>query len=160
MPGASGVRRVYLLGQGISYSASPDMHNAAFHALGMDWTYELLEVPSEEVPSAVLRLREDDVAGANVTIPHKISVIDHLDSVDPEALRARAVNTIANEAGRLVGSNTDVAGIRTAIEDVGVEPRGANVVILGAGGHAPAAPVALDGGRGETGHPRPDDARL
>jgi shikimate dehydrogenase len=121
------------------------MHNAAFQALGMDWTYELLDVPSEELPSAVRRLREVDVAGANVTIPHKISVIDHLDSVDPEALRARAVNTIAKEAGRLVGSNTDVAGIRAAVADVGLEPRGADVVILGAGGSARAAAVALDG---------------
>src|SRR5947209_10230889 len=156
----SGVRRVYLLGQGISYSASPDMHNAAFHALGMDWTYELLEVPSEEVPSAVLRLREDDVAGANVTIPHKVAVIDRLDSVDPEALRARAVNTIANDGGRLVGSNTDVAAIRTAIDDLGVEPRGANVVILGAGGSARAAAVALDGAHLTFVARRPDDVDM
>ena len=146
MQGTSGVRRrVFLLGHGISYSASPAMHNAAFRELGMDWTYELLDVPSDQLPSAVRRLRADDAAGANVTIPHKVAVIDHLDSVDPEALRAQAVNTIANDGGRLVGSNTDVAGIQAAITDVGLEPRGADVVILGAGGSARAAAVALDG---------------
>lgn len=121
------------------------MQNAGFQSLGLDWTYELLDVAPDALPAAIARLREADVAGANVTIPHKLAVIDRLDSVDPEALRAQAVNTIANDGGRLTGSNTDVAGIRTAIEEVGVEPRGANVVILGAGGSARAAAVALDG---------------
>jgi shikimate dehydrogenase len=133
------------------------MQNAGFHSLGLDWTYELLDVAPDGLAAAIARLRESDVAGANVTIPHKLAVIDRLDSVDPEALRARAVNTIANDGGRLVGSNTDVAGIRTAIEDVGVEPRGANVVILGAGGSARAAAVALDGAHVTFVARRPDD---
>ncbi|HSS95352.1 MAG TPA: shikimate dehydrogenase, partial [Candidatus Dormibacteraeota bacterium] len=61
------------------------------------------------------------------------------------AIRARAVNTIAREGTRLVGYNTDVAGVRAAVADVGVEPRGADVVILGAGGSARAAALALEG---------------
>ncbi len=143
MRGTAGVRRhVYLLGHGISYSASPAMHNAAFAELGLDWTYDLLDIPPAELRAAIARLRELDVAGANVTIPHKLAVMDLLDGVDPEALRARAVNTIAKEGSRLVGSNTDVAAIRAAVADVGVEPRGADVVILGAGGSARAAAVA------------------
>jgi shikimate dehydrogenase len=121
------------------------MHNAAFRALGLDWTYELLDVPPAEVAAAVSRLRQPDVAGANVTIPHKAAVMRHIDSVDPEAIRARAVNTIAREGGRLVGSNTDISAIRSAISDVGVDPKGAHVVILGAGGAARAAAVALEG---------------
>jgi shikimate dehydrogenase len=71
--------------------------------------------------------------------------MEHLDGVNPEALRARAVNTIVNENGRLTGSNTDVAAIRAAADEVGVEPRGAKVVILGAGGAARATAVALEG---------------
>src|SRR5260370_4837669 len=71
--------------------------------------------------------------------------MDLLDGVDPEALRARAVNTIAKEGSRLVGSNTDVAAIRAAVGDLGVEPRGADVLILGAGVSARAAAVALAG---------------
>jgi shikimate dehydrogenase len=121
------------------------MHSAAFAALGLDWTYELLDIPPEELRTAIARLRDPDVAGANVTIPHKVAALNLLDSVDPEALRARAVNTIAKDGLRLVGSNTDVAAIRAAITEVGVEPRGADVVILGAGGSARAAAVALDG---------------
>jgi shikimate dehydrogenase len=121
------------------------MHNAAFRAVGLDWTYELLDVTSGEVPAAMGRLRQPDVGGANVTIPHKQAVLQHLDIVDPEALRARAVNTIAREGDRLVGSNTDIAAIRAAVASVGLEPKGARVVILGAGGAARASAVALEG---------------
>lgn len=121
------------------------MHNAAFGALGLDWTYELLDIPPGDLPSAMRRLRSPEAGGANVTIPHKRAVMDHLDTIDPEALRAGAVNTIARDGVRLVGSNTDIAGIRSAIAEVGLEPRGADVVILGAGGSARAAAVALEG---------------
>ena len=115
------------------------MHNAAFGALGLDWTYELLDVPAAELPAALERLRAPDVAGANVTIPHKLAVMERLDGLDADAMRAHAVNTIARDGGRLVGSNTDVAGIRSAISEVGLKPRSANVVILGGGGSARAA---------------------
>ena len=121
------------------------MHNAAFRALGLDWTYEALDVAAADLQGAVARLRAADVAGANVTIPHKQAVLERLDTLDPEAVRARAVNTISTRGGRLAGSNTDIAAIRSAASDVGVEPKGARVVILGAGGAARAAAVALDG---------------
>jgi shikimate dehydrogenase len=121
------------------------MQAAAFRAVGLDWTYELLDVPPGELPGTMARLREEGVAGANVTIPHKQAVMDRLDELDPPALRARAVNTIVNRNGRLTGSNTDVAAIRAAVDDVGVVIAEARVVILGAGGAARAAVVAVDG---------------
>jgi len=134
------------------------MHNAAFGALGMDWSYELLDTPREHLGDAVRGLRADDVAGANVTIPHKQAVMDHLDGVAPEALRARAVNTIVKENGRLGGYNTDIAAIRGALEEMGVEPAHVNAVILGAGGAARAAAVALDGSHLTFASRHPDDA--
>jgi shikimate dehydrogenase len=135
------------------------MHNAGFEALGLDWTYELLDVSPADLPGAVERLRAPDVAGANVTIPHKQAVIARLDGVDADALRAHAVNTIVRDGARLVGSNTDVAGVRAAIREVGLEPRGANVVILGGGGSARAAAVALAGAHLTfvSRHPEDDD---
>src|SRR4030088_2459087 len=107
------------------------MHNAAFRALDLDWSYELLDVSPGDLPTALTRLRQPDVAGANVTIPHKQAVMQHMDAVDPEAVKARAVNTIVTNGGRLIGSNTDIAAINAALAGVGVEPKGANVVILG-----------------------------
>ena len=121
------------------------MHNAAFAAAGLEWKYELLDVPPAELPTAVERLRATEVAGANVTIPHKQGVMEHLDGLDADAMRAHAVNTIVRDGDRLLGSNTDVAGIRDAISEVGLRAVGANAVILGGGGSARAAAVALEG---------------
>jgi shikimate dehydrogenase len=136
------------------------MHNAAFKAVGLAWTYELLDINPLELPAAVARLREQDVAGANVTIPHKLAVMERIDRLDADAMRARAVNTIANENGKLVGSNTDVAGIRAAVDELGLQPRGTAVVILGAGGSARAAAVALDGAHLTFVSRHPQDADL
>lgn len=121
------------------------MHNAAFRALGLDWSYELLDVPAERLSEALTTLRAKDCAGANVTIPHKQAVMQHLDRLEPAALRARAVNTIKHDGDLLAGDNTDVAGVEAALHEVDIEPAGAKVVILGAGGSARAAAVALEG---------------
>jgi shikimate dehydrogenase len=121
------------------------MQNAAFQATGLDWTYELLDVPPDQLPRAMSAVRGKDSAGANVTIPHKLAVMQHLDRLDPEALRAHAVNTVSRDGGHLVGSNTDVAGITAAATELGFRARGATVVVLGAGGSARAAAVALEG---------------
>lgn len=134
------------------------MHNAAFRALGLDWTYELLDVPPTGLSAALEGLRQVDVAGANVTIPHKQAVMQYLDSVDAEAVKARAVNTIVRAGDRLTGSNTDIAAIRSAIESVGVEPRGANVVVFGVGGSARATSVALEGAHVTFVSRHPEDA--
>lgn len=133
------------------------MHNAAFAALRLDWIYELLDVAPAELPAALKGLRHPDVAGANVTIPHKQAVMQHMDAVDPDALRARAVNTIVRDGNRLVGSNTDIQAIRSAIASVGLEPKGAKAVILGAGGSARAAAVALEGAHATFVSRHPDD---
>jgi shikimate dehydrogenase len=154
------VRVVYLLGHGISYSRSPDMHKAAFRALGLDWTYELFDVAPDGVPAAMNRLRQSDVAGANVTIPHKQAALQHMDTVDPDAVRARAVNTIVRVGDRLVGSNTDIPAIRASIAALGLEPKGATAVILGAGGAARASAVALEGAHLTFVSRHPDDADL
>lgn len=136
------------------------MHNAAFHTMRLDWKYELMDIPTADLPAAVERLRAPDVGGANVTIPHKQAVMDRLDGLDADAMRAHAVNTIAREGERLIGSNTDVAGVRAAISEVGIEPRGANVVILGSGGAARAAAVALEGAHLTFVSRHPDDDDL
>ena len=121
------------------------MQNAAFRETGLDWTYELLDVAPDELTAAMRRLRESDCRGGNVTIPHKQAVMEHLDVIDDVAMRCRAVNAIVNDAGRLAGHNTDVAGVRRALDGLGVDPHGANAVILGAGGAARATAQALEG---------------
>jgi shikimate dehydrogenase len=118
------------------------MQNAAFAAAGLeDWSYELFDVPPEELEAAVAALRLPGRAGANVTIPHKLAVLPLLDGCDELATRVGAVNFIHREGERLIGGNTDVAGVRAALAEVGW--RAGRVVILGRGGSARAAAVAL-----------------
>lgn len=119
------------------------MQNAAFAVAKLDWTYELLDVAPDDLKQAVQGLRSPDVRGANVTIPYKQAVMDDLDTVDAVAVRARAVNTIVNDGGRLAGFNTDVAAIAAAVAGSGLTGSG-HVVILGTGGSARAAAAALE----------------
>ncbi|MGH7883253.1 MAG: shikimate dehydrogenase family protein [Candidatus Dormibacteraceae bacterium] len=138
-------QKVVLLGQGIGYSASPAMQAAAFAAADLEWSYELLDVPPERLAVTLSQLREEPFVGANVTIPHKVAVMSRLDEIEGEAVAAGAVNTIRREGQRLIGSNTDVAGLRAALATVGLDDCRGRVVVLGGGGSARAAAVALAG---------------
>ena len=120
------------------------MHNAAFAELGLDARYEALDVTSDELPEVMTRLREDRVYGANVTVPHKLTVLPFMDELTDAAQAMGAVNTIINRDGRLVGDNTDATGfLRGLIEDADLEPRGRRAVLLGAGGAGRAVAYAL-----------------
>jgi shikimate dehydrogenase len=126
-------RRVALLGKPVGESLSPRMQNAAFAAAGLDWEYVALEVSPEELAPTVQRLRGEDWAGANVTIPHKLAAAVLCDEADGES-----VNTLVFRDSRVLGFNTDqeiVAGIRSE-----------RVCLIGAGG---AAKALLPGLRGE-----------
>ena len=133
------MRVCYLLGYPVGHSMSAVMHNAAFQELGLDYRYELKSVPPEELGALVAsELRRTDIAGGSVTIPHKIAIIEHLDGVDPSALRIGAVNTIVNEDGRLKGYNTDGTGALMGLTEAYGRVEEARVVMVGAGGAARA----------------------
>jgi shikimate dehydrogenase len=136
--------RLGLIGDPVAHSISPAIQGAALAALGLDATYELWQTPAAELPARVASLRAPDVLGANVTVPHKLAVMDHLDEVTPLARRAGAVNTIVNRGGRLAGDNTDVHGFATSLvaacPNAGVRP----ALVLGAGGAARAVVLALE----------------
>jgi shikimate dehydrogenase len=136
------------------------MQNAAFAAAGLDWTYQLLDVQPAQLPAAIDGLRAPDVRGANVTIPYKQSVMDQLDVIDPAAVKARAVNTIVRDDGRLNGFNTDIAAMQAAFSEAGVEPLGAHAVVLGTGGAARAASAALEGAHVTFVSRHPEDSDL
>ncbi len=137
------MKRVFLLGYPLAYSISPAMHNAAFRAINLDWQYELLETATQGLPNAIARLKEADCAGANVTIPHKQSVLQFLDDVSATARAIGAVNTIIHREGKLIGDNTDGIGFIASLRESHINPRNARVVILGAGGAARAVAFAL-----------------
>jgi shikimate dehydrogenase len=135
-----------LIGYPVHHSLSPSMHNAAFHALNIEAHYALWETPLSELEARMHSLRALHVFGANVTIPHKEAVLPWLDAIDTQAERIGAVNTIVNRAGRLIGYNTDAPGFLRALQEQAgpaYKLQGKHVVILGNGGAARAAAVAL-----------------
>lgn len=140
-----GTTKVYaILGDPVAHSLSPKMHNAALSALGIDGIYVPFQVAPEQLPAAIAGVRALQIAGLSVTVPHKERIIPLLDEIDPAAERIGAVNTVVNRQGRLIGYNTDAPGFLRALRGtLDFSPRHKEVVLIGAGGAARAALVAL-----------------
>ena len=122
-----------LAGQPFTFNVK--VHNAAYRALGLDYTFVSFGV--EDAALGVQAVRTLGIRGMNVTMPHKQAVIPHLDALDETAREIGAVNTIDNRSGYLTGYNTDCLGAVRALEEVATLP-GKRVALLGAGGAARA----------------------
>lgn len=129
-----------ILGHPVGHSLSPAMHNAAFEALNINGVYLAFDVT--DLKAAVQGIRALGIKGLSVTIPHKVAVMDLLDSIDPVAERIGAVNTIINRNGRLGGTNTDWLGAVKALEEK-ADIKGNSVLVIGAGGSARAICAGL-----------------
>jgi shikimate dehydrogenase len=135
---------VAVLGHPVAHSLSPRIHNTAFRAQSVDMVYLAFDVHPALLGQAVHGFRALGVRGANVTLPHKETVVPLLDEVKPAADRLGAVNTIVNDQGNLVGHNTDVAGFLAALRTVRAEgARGVRCLVFGAGGAARAVVAGL-----------------
>ncbi|OGP57426.1 MAG: shikimate dehydrogenase [Deltaproteobacteria bacterium RBG_13_61_14] len=130
-----------IIGNPVAHSLSPAIHNAAFSALGLNFAYTAHRV--EDVEAAVKGIRALGIRGASVTIPHKLAVIPYLDEVDPVASWIGSVNTIVNDGGKLLGSNTDGEGAMKALVEAGVKLPGKRVLMIGSGGAARAVGFTL-----------------
>ncbi len=134
-----------IVGWPLEHTLSPVMHNAAYQALGLDWAYVPIPVKDESQLVSVLETAvAADFAGLNITMPHKRAVLGLCDDVATPARMAGAVNTVHVADGRLIGYNTDGRGLLESLaEDAGFDPAGRSVALLGAGGAAGAAFVAM-----------------
>lgn len=127
-----------LFGYPVEHSLSPAMHNAAFEALGLNYCYVTFLVHPDFLKEAVAAIRALNLAGVNVTVPHKEKVLTFLDEIDREAYIIGAVNTIVNSDGRLKGYNTDGRGFMQSLFECGISVEDKEVLIVGAGGAARA----------------------
>lgn len=134
-----------VIGDPISHSKSPDMHNTWFDELEIDATYIPIHVKTEDLNQAVASLKLLGASGWNVTVPHKETIIPMLDKIDPIAEKMGAVNTVVRqEDGTLKGYNTDGAGFVHALEEaVGKEHKDQKVLLIGAGGASRGIAFAL-----------------
>jgi shikimate dehydrogenase len=136
--------RFAVVGDPVEHSRSPAIHNAAFEVAGVDAAFDFMRVPSDRFEDVLDALRRGDLDGVSVTMPHKNNAFVGVEAHSEEAARTGAVNTIIVRDGRLVGYNTDVAGVRYALESA--ESRASSaILILGTGGAAAAALLAVDG---------------
>jgi len=131
-----------LLGDPVEHSRSPAIHVAALTAAGIEGSYQARKVDRSGLVTAVAEVRYGRLDGGNVTMPHKEAAFDAVDRVSEMALRTGAVNTLVHREGMAFGDNTDVAGILTIWRDAGLSMT-APVLVLGSGGAAAAALVAL-----------------
>ncbi len=126
-----------VVGHPIIHSLSPVMHNAVFNTLKLDYSYRPFDVKKEELADFINEAEENNIRGLNITIPHKVDVMTHLDRISNEAKLIGAVNTI-NVGRELVGYNTDGVGCVKALEEAGADLKGSEIIVLGSGGAARA----------------------
>jgi shikimate dehydrogenase len=135
-------KRLAVLGQPISHSRSPAMHNAALAELGLadEWSYEAIEVAPDDFDVRVRAMPGEGFVGANVTVPHKLAALALGDEVSEAARAIGAANTLSFAEGGIAAENTDATGILDALPE---SPEGVRALVLGAGGSARAVVWAL-----------------
>lgn len=138
-------RRDYIacFGDPIDENPTVVIMEAAFRKLGLNCLYNGMLVHPQDLGDAVRAVKALHMAGANITVPHKVAVMQYLDRIDEDAALIGAVNTLYWKDGQLCGANTDGKGFLTALREAGIEPEGKKVVILGAGGAARAISIEL-----------------
>lgn len=142
--GKDAARTFALFGDPVTHSLSPAFQTAALRAAKVDARYLAIQVAAADLPAAVARIRSRELAGANVTIPHKRAFVPLVDALTPIAQRLGAVNWLGmEEGGLLVGDNTDAEGFARALDEAGISIAGADAVVIGAGGAARAVVYAL-----------------
>jgi len=144
---AESALRFAVIGSPVANSKSPAMHGAAYRALGMAHTYEKIETTEAELPERVEALRRGDFAGLNVTVPHKSKVLRLVDEVHASARATGAANTLVRTAdGKVRAHNTDMPALAEELSRLagnGTRLRGGVGIVIGTGGAARAAIVAL-----------------
>lgn len=140
---SSTTQRLAVIGDPISHSLSPLMHNFLIAHFDLPFQYEALRVSAQQLPEIVTKLRRNELAGVNVTIPHKQTILPLLDDLSGAAQRIGAVNTVVSSNGMLLGHNTDVIGFRRTLESAGINVAQEEILVLGAGGAAAAVLFSL-----------------
>lgn len=136
-------RTYCIIGDPIDHSLSPAIHNAAFTTLGLNCSYIAFRVQEGQLKQSMDSLRAINIGGFNVTMPHKVTVLEYVDSSDRIVEMVGAANTVNNESGKFHAYNTDVVGFIGPLHQRKVDLSGYEVLILGAGGAARAVAVAL-----------------
>lgn len=144
IPVTGNTRSAIVIGDPVRHSLSPQIHNAAFAALGLDWCFLAMPVARGEAPAALAAMRTLGIDGCSVTMPHKEAVANGVDRLQPSARALGSVNCVRRDGSTLIGDSTDGIGFVRALEsELERSVDGADVAVLGAGGAARSIVDAL-----------------
>ncbi|MGM9937434.1 MAG: shikimate dehydrogenase [Candidatus Ornithomonoglobus sp.] len=127
-------KQLGIIGHPVEHSFSPALHSFIADVTGDDYVYTAFHVLPENVGDAIRGVRALGIRGLNVTAPHKLAVMEHLDEISPQAKLLGSVNTIVNNDGKLCGYNTDSEGFYLALTNAGIKIEGAKILVMGCGG--------------------------
>ena len=137
------MKKYLVIGNPINHSLSPKLQNHWLKENNIDATYDKIKLEDHEIKNFIHDIKEQKIAGCNVTVPFKKTVIPFLDKLSLDAEQTQSVNTITFDNGNLVGHNTDIAGFVAAIKKLNFSIEGKKILILGAGGVVPSIIFAL-----------------
>ena len=132
------MKKYLVIGNPISHSLSPEIHNHWIKENGLDAIYEKKKLNHNELKNLILDLKRGDLCGVNVTVPFKNAIIPYLDELSDEAKKTQAVNTICLNDKKIIGYNTDIQGFQAAIKKINFDFSNKKIFILGAGGVVPS----------------------
>ena len=138
------MKKYLVVGNPIDHSLSPKIHNNWLKENKINAIYEKTKLDINEIESLINNIKQKKIAGCNVTVPFKKTVIPYLDKLSLEAEQTQSVNTITYDGNDLVGHNTDIFGFTKAIESLDFSIKNKNILILGAGGVVPSIIFALN----------------
>ena len=137
------MKKYLVIGNPIGHSLSPKLHNHWIKKNNIDAVYDKKQLNENDIEGTILKVRNGEIDGINVTIPFKKSVIPYLDQLTPLANEAQSVNTIYKEKNKVIGHNTDVGGFELGLKHINYNVKNKKVFILGAGGVVSSIILAL-----------------
>ena len=138
------MKKYLVIGNPIKHSLSPKLHNYWIKKNNLNAVYEKVELNKNDLKNLILKIKEKEISGVNVTVPFKKEVITYLDRLTLDAEATQSVNTILlSGENKIVGHNTDISGFENAIKETKYNPLGKKILVLGSGGVAPSIIFAL-----------------
>ena len=137
------MKKYFVIGNPINHSLSPKLQNYWLKQNKIQATYDKIQLDEKDIKNFIYNIKQQEIAGCNVTVPYKRTVINYLDKLSLEAEQTKSVNTVIYKNGSLVGHNTDIIGFTKAIQSLNFEMKDKTILILGAGGVVPSIILAL-----------------
>ena len=137
------MKKYLVIGNPITHSLSPELHNYWLRENSINGTYNKEQLNENNLKEFFLKIKKNEINGANITVPFKKDVISYVDQLGLEAEKTQSVNTVYLKNDKIIGHNTDIDGFELAIKDANYDVEGKKVLILGAGGVVPSIIFAL-----------------